>query len=442
MTGEALARKSVLVIGAGPAGIAAAQTLSEHGVPVDLIDENARPGGAITRRPFDRSAAATATDRAALGPGVEFFPGSICHGFDGGRAVVSREGGLRGFAPEATIVSVGARERIRPIPGYLLRGVLACGGAQTLLKGSGAFPHRTVVVAGSGPLLLATASQLIDAGVRVRAVVEEADLLHAGVPTVLGVARSMPVNIMRDGAKYLSNILRHGTRLLIGHRVTEVHGAGQVEGVTITSKSGRRRKFGVDGVVLGHGFVSANELVHQAGAHSVFDAATRFWTPTRKENFETTVPGLYAVGDCAGVHGQEAAELEGKLAAYDILGNVFGVEIDSAIEQKLRRKHERILRFQQGMSRLFPQAPLTDPDPASVVCRCEGVTRAEVSEAIDHGATDFRTVKLWTRAGMGICQGRTCQPVLRDYLAGEPGTEPPTVQFPVRPLPFVVAEKL
>ncbi len=450
MTGEtsnrASTRRRAMVIGAGPGGMAAARMLAEHGAPVDLVDENPRPGGAITRRSFSASAADRRSDRAEFGDAVAFHGGSICHGFDGDRPVVSRNGLLEEFAPVATIVAVGARERIRPLEGSLLKGVLACGAAQTLLKGSQVFPYRSAVVAGSGPLLLATASQLLDAGVRVRAIIEETSVLRNLTPgRAAALAASMSGNVMRDAAKYAINILRHGVRVLSGYRVEEILGEGSVRGVRVSgtrSPGSGVRTIDCESLVLGYGFVSSGELVQQAGAEVEFDPATRFWKPVRSGSFETSVPDLYSVGDCAGVQGKEAAQLEGALAAAEVLARFFGLRVPSSELARMRRRYARIVRFQAAMGTLYPQPPLTGVSPRATVCRCEGVTQAEIDEAIEHGARDFRSVKLWTRTGMGICQGRTCQPVLSDYLQDQLETVPPTVRFPVRPLPFIAAERL
>lgn len=442
--------RSVLIVGAGPAGLAAAETLAAHGVPADLIDENPRPGGAISRRPFSASARTLAGDAQELGPNVRFHAGSVCHGFNQGKPVISQVGRLRRFDPLATIIATGARERIRPVTGGALGGVMACGAAQTLLKGSARFPYRSAVVAGSGPLLLATASQLIDAGVSIRAVVEESRLLkNVSIATAMNVARSLPVNVAKEGAQYLATILRHGAKFYSGYRIGSIEGSSRVTGLELTaiengrpSASSKTISIQCDSVVLGYGFVSSSELVQQAGADVRFDEASRYWTPVRTGAFETTVPGLYSVGDCCGVQGKDVAHLEGFLAAVDVLRQGYGIDVDAPSVRKARRRYRKLALFQQTMGTLFPQPKLAGIPGAATVCRCEGVTQNEVDDAVQHGASDFRSVKLWTRAGMGICQGRTCQPVLADYLAEGGEVEPPQVRFPVRPLPFRAAESL
>lgn len=438
-------KRTVCIVGAGPGGMAAARTLADHGIAVDLIDENARTGGATARRHFSTSVDQARMDARELGAGVRFYESSICHGFQHGRPVVSQQGALLPFDPVATIVAVGARERIRPIRGSLLAGVMACGAAQTLVKGSGRYPYASVVVAGSGPLLLATASQLIDAGVRVRAVVEESRLYEGlSFAVIARLMRALPGNVAAEGARYVANIVRHRAKLLSGCRVGSIEGDGRVQRVQLVDmgERGKTRTIETESVVLGYGFVSSSELVQQAGATMTYDISSRHLTPDRTTAFETSVRGLYSVGDCAGVQGKEVAELEGTFAAFDVLKRQFNVRVPDATVNKTRHRLRMVMQFQAQMGILFPQPQLTDVSPHAVVCRCENVTQAEVDEAIEHGARDFRSVKLWTRTGMGICQGRGCQPVLADYLTAAAKAEPPRAQFPVRPLPFRVAKQL
>ncbi len=436
--------RSVLVIGAGPAGTAAAGVLSSAGLCVDLVDENLMPGGAITRQRFPRSHRVASAAPAHEADGIRFHGESICHGFEKGRAIISQGGELRRFDPEATIVAVGARERLRPVKGNSLPGVMACGAAQTLIKGSGSFPFNDVVVGGSGPLLLATASQLLDAGVRVVAVVEENRVaLNASPATMLAVGTSIPAQVAIEGVRYLANILRRGTRMYSGFRIAEVRpGRVEIEKLAHRGDAEGRISLRCSSVVLGYGFVSASELVQQAGAETSFDRAQRFWSPRRSGAFETTVPGLYAVGDCAGVQGKEAAQLEGYLVAAHLLRTRFNITLPASEVRRQRRRYERVKRFQAAMAKLFPQPSLAGAASQAEVCRCENVTAADLEEAIEHGASDYRSAKLWTRAGMGICQGRTCHPVIADYLADRGTRQVPRVQFPVRPLPFAVGREL
>lgn len=493
----------VLVIGAGPAGLAAAASCARAGLRVLLADENQRPGGQIARRRF-RDPAAGETDPVPAG--VDYRPGTVCHGFRDGAAVFTGPppagtapartahgdttpgdaaglGGGTGVAggsvstgepalwtarARRVVLATGASERVLPVPGWTLPGVLTSGAAQTFLKGSGTFPYRRVLVAGSGPLLLAVAVQLIEAGVEVAAVAEAArpgprhwrDALHAlAAPGLLA-----------QGAGYLTRLARAGVRVRTGTGVRRIEGGAAADqwrgdsadprrgdsggsepgvrhpagdGVTgavlgrlqsdWTFADDREERVACDAVLLGHGFSSTTELAAQYGAEIAWDDRRQTWAPVRDAGLRAG-HGLRVVGDCAGVGGAQRAVLEGRLAGELLAAELTGRAAGPSVP-RLRRGLARIERFRLGMDRIYRPEPgtATWPDPETPVCRCQGTTRAEIDTALHNGAGDLRAVKLWTRAGMGACQGRVCAPILRTLTGPD---DPPTARFPVRPLPI------
>jgi NADPH-dependent 2,4-dienoyl-CoA reductase/sulfur reductase-like enzyme len=445
MTDTADLGTDVLVVGAGPAGLAAAAAADVAGLDVTVIDENPLAGGQIWRQAF--ADAGTTGEQARLPARARFLCSAVCVGFGrSGEAVVDAGGHLFSIRSRAVVLATGAYERVVPVPGWTLPGVMTAGAAQTLLKGSGMFPYRRVVVAGTGPLLLAAATQLLAAGAAVAAVVEAVrpgpgDMRQ--VPGLLAGGR-----LVLDGAGYLLRLAGARVPLLTGHAVEEISGDDGVGGVVVRrvhadwSPSPRHapREIACDAVLLSHGFSSSVELAAQAGLRLLWDAQRRSWRPWRTETFETSQPLVFAVGDCAGVGGAQIATAEGTLAGLTVAGRLTGHGGESRRTPKLRRQLARLERFRRAMDGLsrVPPGALSRVRPDTIVCRCQGTTAGELRRAVDGGVSTLHAVKLWSRAGMGRCQGRICGPnisdLLHDLCGQPPGLDAPRVRFPVRPV--------
>ncbi|WTV72763.1 FAD-dependent oxidoreductase [Streptomyces sp. NBC_00029] len=446
------------VVGAGPAGLAAAVTAARLGLRVTLLDAGDRPGGQYYRHPAPGLGAAR--------------PEALHHGWDG---FATREAALRahesagrirhlaghhvwtvlphedawilhavaGHAPEeraatvtarAVLIATGAYERQLPFPGWTLPGVVGAGGAQAMLKGGLVLPGRRVVVAGSGPLLLAVAGSLAAAGAAVPAVVEAAAYTaYAGrLPALL----RNPGKLV-EAAGYGGALARHRVRLLTRRAVTEAHGTDRVEAVTVARLDrnwrplpGTARRIPCDALAVGHGLVPQLELATNLGCATrpapdgtvalVLDAGQR-----------TSVPGIWSAGETGGIGGAQLAMIEGELAAHSVAG--------AWPAPRLIRSRARLRAFADAMAAAHRPGEgwtgwLRDD---AVVCRCEEVPAGRIREATDDlGARDARTVKLLTRAGMGWCQGRMCGPAVA-ALVGEgpaPDRRPLSCPVPLRHL--------
>lgn len=440
-TGVARWWGDVLVVGAGPAGLAAAAELGAAGLATLVVDENPRPGGAIGRVRFGGATPAT------LAPHVRFLGGVTCHGFvderGGRRAVLSTPAGMLLARADAVVVATGGIERVVPLPGWTLPGVLTAGAAQTFLTGSGSFPHRRVVVAGTGPILLPAARQLLDAGVTV------AGLAEATGPAAVGprdVARLLCApELLAQGARYGAALRRGRVPVWPRTGVSRIEGDDRVRGAWLrplrrdgTFAGGPARFVACDAVVLSHGFGANVELVAQAGARVVRDGRRATWTPVRDGDGVTTVPGVVAVGDATGVGGAQVSRLEGRLAGAALAARLTGRPPHRGRTAWRRRQLARLRVFRVAMDRVFavPAGAAGWADAATALCRCEGSSAAAVRRALDAGVRDLAGVRLWTRAGMGPCQGRSCTPALADLLAARVGAvaAPPSHRFPVRPL--------
>lgn len=437
----------VAVIGAGPAGIAVAQAAAAAGLAVILADENPRIGGQISRLPF---AGGPTTQETLLLEKVVFLDQAVCFGQGKhGTIWIQRNGKTFGIEAKATVLATGARERVFPISGWDRPGVMTAGAAQTLIKGSGHFPYQRVIVAGTGPLLLATAAQLLRAGVKVQAIVESAqpgprNWRHALLTLSGG-------RILLQGLGYLATMVRHRVPIRFGTVVTAINRSGDerqdIASATVeqTRRAGKKmsgttKRYECDAVLLSQGFSSSTELASQAGAELEWCHQSATWKPKRSRHFETSCVGLYAVGDCSGVGGAQLSALEGEMLGHHLAqlhGAIVGTNLDRRLKH-LARRLRAVRRFRQGMDGIFPP-PTTTPSPypdSAIACRCEEVSVGDISQAISFGAGTSTGVKLWTRAGMGACQGRSCEHVVDSLLAEAlphvPRT-PPRAQFPVRP---------
>ncbi|MER5640522.1 NAD(P)/FAD-dependent oxidoreductase [Kitasatospora sp. NPDC002227] len=428
------------VVGAGPAGLAAAVTAAEFGLRCALLDAGPRPGGQYYRHPAPGLRAA--------------HPEKLHHGWGAFTALsarLERQTGLgrisyltehqvwtaehgelwrlhattgpgaegKAVVPaRAVLLATGAYERQLPFPGWTLPGVVTAGGAQAMLKAGLVLPGKRIVVAGSGPLLLAAASSLVTAGGHVPAVVEATDYL--GYAKGVGTLLANPAKLV-EGAEHGTKLLRHGVRLRRSSAVVEAHGTDRVTGVTIARLDrewrpvpGTERYVECDALAVGHGLVPQIELATELGAatRELPDGTVGLRVDPE---LRTSLPSLWAAGETCGVGGADLAIAEGELAAHVIAGR----DVPGA----LRAKQQRRRAFARLMARSHRPGPgwpewLT---PETDVCRCEEVPAGRIREAVeDLGAGDARTVKLLTRAGMGWCQGRMCGPAVA-CLAGEAG---------------------
>ncbi|MFB7908978.1 FAD-dependent oxidoreductase [Kitasatospora sp. NPDC056076] len=438
------------VVGAGPAGLAAAVTAADLGLRCVLLDGADRPGGQYYRHPAP-GLGASRPDRlhhrwpvyAGLAARLEAHPRAD---FRGGHQVWALERTADGFAlhvtrgPQAAdratlragavLLATGAYERQLPFPGWTLPGVVTAGGAQAMLKAGLVLPGRRIVVAGSGPLLLAAASSLVAAGAEVPAVVEASGYL--GYARRPGVLAAVPAKLV-EGAGHGGALLRHGVRLRPRSAVVEAHGTDRVTGVTVARLDadwrplpGTERRIACDALAVGHGLLPQIDLATELGADTLTgpDGAVALRVDAR---LRTSVPGLWSAGETNGVGGADLALAEGELAAHAVAGVLPG--------RALLGRRARLREFAALMAAAHRPGPGWTGwlRPDTDVCRCEEVPVARIAEAVEElGAGDPRTVKLLTRAGMGWCQGRMCGPAVACLSgAAEPGADRRPMACPV-----------
>jgi NADPH-dependent 2,4-dienoyl-CoA reductase/sulfur reductase-like enzyme len=396
----------VAVVGAGPAGLAAGCRAAEYGARVIVLDEAPGPGGQIWRTGprADPPVAARAWLARFARSGAELLSSAAVADIEEDRTLLAEVDGtpLRVRASRL-VLATGARERFLPFPGWTLPGVTGVGAAQALLKAGASLAGRRMVVAGTGPLLLPVAASLARAGARVSHVAEQAP--------ASALARFLPALWRRPGkiaeaASYAWAFREADWRA--GTWVASAQGRDTVQAVVLTD--GRtERAVPCDVLACAYGLVPNLELARRLGCRLEEGVVA---VDGRQE---TSVNGVFCAGEPTGVGGVDLALAEGEVAGLAAAGAAAGAD--------LLARRQRHRAFARALDRTFGLRPELRrlPAPDTVVCRCEDVPLSR----LDASWTP-RQAKLYTRVGMGACQGRVCGSALEFlYLWSADTVRPP-----------------
>lgn len=444
-----------VIVGAGPAGLRAAQTLVANGLRPVLIDESPKPGGQIYRQTPDgmaRShkalygfehgkARAVHAILGTLAGHVDYRPETMAWNVEGQALYVHARGRVGVVPFSHLILATGATDRVLPFPGWLLPGVYTLGGAQVALKYQGCAIGRRVVFAGTGPLLYLVAYQYAKAGARVLAVLDTATTADQ-VRAVPGLAR-IP-GLLGKGLWYAGWLRLHGVSVQTGVRLCQARGDGRVEAFSWERHAGDARSVretDCDAVAFGYALRSETQLASLLGCEFGFDDRDRAWLPVRDEMGRASRQGVYVAGDGRGIAGADAAEISGEQTALALLADL-GLATDTARLRTLSARGRRLDKTRQALERAFPfprdWGARADDD--LVVCRCEEITAGQIRRAVrEDGACEMNRVKALTRVGMGRCQSRMCGLAAAEIVASEAGLDVREVgrvrsQPPVKPL--------
>ena len=384
----------LLVVGAGPAGLAAAYQAAKRGLRVIVVDDNPAAGGQIWRgeQSKPKSAEAQVWFERIRSVAIEFVNGArVFQKGEGNRLLAETPKGVEEFAFEKVVLATGARERFLPFPGWTVANVMGAGGLQALVKTGLPIEGKRVVVAGSGPLLLAVAGYLREQGAEVLLIAEQAALLKL-VRFGFGIVNSGKISqawelrrsFPRKGAKAQS-------RYLSGCWVTAAHGEEKLESVTLVRGS-KRWQVSCDFLACGFHLVPNVELAELLGC--VVEGGS-----VKVDEFQqTTVVQVYSAGESTGIGGLELSLVEGEIAGLASAGKCEAARKLFPVRDKQRRFAELLNRTFELRDELKQLV-----EPETIVCRCEDVTfgRLRVHDS-------WRSAKLQTRCGMGACQGRVC----------------------------------
>ncbi|MFM0597644.1 FAD/NAD(P)-dependent oxidoreductase [Paraburkholderia dilworthii] len=454
--------RRIVIVGAGPAGVRAAETLVAAGLRPVVLDENARWGGQIYRQPpanggFQRSkktlygfeahkADALHTTMAVLLPQLDYRPDTLAWACEPGRLDTLHAGREIRVPFSHLIIASGATDRVLPVPGWTLPGVYTLGAAQVALKSQGCAIGQRVVLAGTGPLLYLVAYQYVKAGAQVLAVLDTSPLSRQ-IAAAPKLARQP--STFAKGLYYVGWLKTRGVRIERNVTLVGVHGEQGVRAIEFRASTtgSSTETLACDAVGISFGLKPETQLADLAGCRFRFDATNRCWLPELDAAGRSSVQGLYLAGDGAGIAGADAAELAGRrvaLALLDDLGMAHprgaGMRDAASLESSLKR----IAVFRQGIETAFapPKHCAAQWPDDMTVCRCEEIDAGTLRRCIRGGeASEINRLKALTRVGMGRCQGRMCGEAALSLLAEETGKPLAEVgrlrgQAPIKPIPL------
>ena len=414
------------VVGAGPAGMAAATLAAQFNLETLLIDEQDAPGGQIYRAverarpdsPLGADFLAGRTLVAAMrASGIVYRPATtLWHLEPEGRLYLVADGRADTVSARRILLATGAIERPVPIPGWTLPGVMTVGGAQTLLKSADLTPSGRVVLAGQGPLLYLLAMQLTRAGAPPTAILDTMPLTnyrHAVAPLI----RRWPGGrALLKGLRWILATKCAGIRIRRAVRGLRAIGRSSLERV-----AWRDGEIAADHLLLHEGLIPNIHVGLALQLRHEWDEEQLCWRPVLDPWGQSSLPCIAIAGDGGAILGAEAACLSGQLAALDaamLLGRLNEAERDrraKPIRARLAREHA----LHAFLDRLYrpPPSVLVPDEDETIVCRCEEVAAADIRQAARLGAVGPNQVKAFTRCGMGPCQGRICGPIVGPVIA-------------------------
>ncbi|QCO19567.1 FAD-dependent oxidoreductase (plasmid) [Azospirillum brasilense] len=419
----------LLVLGAGPAGLAAAEAAARRGAEVVVLDERPQSGGQYFKplapshradRPTDRQfrAGRALVDAARLAGATIIQEATVwgAHAPDEVVAVVA--GRETVYRPRRLVIASGAYERPAPFAGWTLPGVMTTGAGQTLARAYRVAPGRRVVIAGNGPLNLQLACELVEGGVTVAAVLESAPRPSPAQWRALWTAVRSAPGLIGDGARYLLRLRRAGVPVLWSHGVVAAEGAERLERVRYAplGADGAPRlaeavTVPADALCLGYGFIPSTEIARALGcAHRLVDRHLGYLATETAEDGATSLPGVFAVGDGVDLGGSKVAQARGTLAGIAAAAQLGFADTNPEQGRRARTDLRRAEGFQAALWSIYQAPPPrldAVPDEA-MLCRCEEVTFGQVRAEIAAGHDSLAALKRNTRLGMGRCQGRYC----------------------------------
>lgn len=436
----------VVIIGGGPAGQAAALALSGHGLDIAVIDEQPRPGGQILRQPPAGFSVSEWLGSRSYRPlkallarfeaqqGVTWLGEHSVIGLQTGSVMAMGPRGACTISARHIVIAGGCHDLAVPVPGWTLPGVYAAGAVQAFIKGQQLLVEERILLAGTHPLQLIIAAQIVATGGKVAAV-----LFAQSRRTMLQALARHPMAALRRAPDLLASaaairtLAKAGTPVLYGARIEAIEGRGGVEGARTSAGM-----FDCDAVGLCYGFVPQSILPRMAGATMQAAGPAGGWACVHDGYMRSSVPGISVAGETAGIAGAEAAAAGGALAAIGVR-LALGLITAEAAERAAREPRLRLARHRAFAALLDAVADPRDhfpvPEADTIICRCEDVDHATLAGQVASGGT-ANAVKLATRCGMGPCQGRNCEPSLLRMIAPDsPGQDPGfTPRFPARPV--------
>jgi NADPH-dependent 2,4-dienoyl-CoA reductase/sulfur reductase-like enzyme len=402
----------VLIIGAGPAGLAAAYRVTQSGREATVVDDNPDAGGQIWRRERQKTSSSEAAVWFAKirNSPIQFINGARVYQQAAQNTLLAESTQeVSELTYQSLILATGARERFLPFPGWTLPNVMGAGGLQALVKTGLPIAGKKVVIAGSGPLLLAVGDYLRRGGAEILLIAEQASraslaIFGFGLIGQTGkISQAMKLRRELSGVPYLN-----------GCWPVAAHGIDRLKTVTLRQGS-RTWKVECDYLACGFHLVPNLELAE------LIACRIKNGSVIVDEFQQTSVADVYAAGEVTGIGGLELSLVEGEIAGLAAAGNQAAAKELFSLRDKQRRFAEVLNRTFQLRSELKRLVKAE-----TIVCRCEDVTFERLQSS-----NSWRAAKLHTRCGMGPCQGRICGSAVEFLLGWKAESVRPPV-FPVR----------
>lgn len=446
----------VAIIGAGPAGMAAASLLASAGATVCLLDEQPDAGGQIYRS----IGGPAQPDKSILGDDyyaghalyTEFEVSDVRH--IKGATVWQVEPSLgevnysinnvgHSLMAKRIILATGAQERPMPFPGWTLPGVMPCGAGQIMLKASGVVPACPVVIAGSGPLIFLIAWQFLNAGVEIKAILDTTPRSNKikGIGQWFSALKGAPY--IFKGLKYLAAIRRAGVKVYseVSQLSANANQDGELGSIGFSHK-GITQQIDCELLMVHQGVVPNLQLSRSIGCQHSWDESARNWVVDIDDCGRSSIKNIFVAGDGCAIIGAKAAEHSGRLSAYQILKDLglFATQthqVAMIIEQVEYKRHSAIRPFLNAM--YCPASEFLAPADETIVCRCEEVSAQDIRGFAELGCMGPNQAKAFGRSGMGPCQGRQCGLAVSELIAEVRGVSPADVGYyniraPIKPI--------
>ena len=425
----------IVIIGAGPAGLAAAKFLAQRKIQVTIVDSQSKSGGQYWRHhrddrsvhpfenldsnPYIQWKLETSVWQIEKSHGGLFTIHVLCNGV------------TETLSANQILLATGAYDRTLPFPGWTTPGVMTQGAVQALAKEHHVVAGKKIVLAGSGPFTYPVAKSLIKriatetSGEKPEIVgIFEARSQWRALPILL----AMVLNPLKIGEAlgYLMALKRAGLTMQRRHVITAAHrnSNGELSGVTVSAIDknyvivpGSDRFIECDIAAISYGFTPDMTLASILGVERKILHGEVVVHVNGTQH--TSVKNVWAAGEITGIGGHDLAITEGLYAAMSI-ARAKGAHPNIVMQLLVMKRRIRQRIFAAATLKVFavPGQWLTWNDNSTIVCRCEEVTLGEISHSFEAlGADSARTAKLFTRAGMGLCQGRVCHRNVRDVAA-------------------------
>jgi NADPH-dependent 2,4-dienoyl-CoA reductase/sulfur reductase-like enzyme len=427
----------IAVLGAGPAGMAAAVVAANAGLTVSVLDDQAVPGGQIWR---NVEAVAARGDIGLFGDDyaagvdavaefratdVDYRPLSRVIGVEsadeGGDVLYLRDGKAGRLHAKRLIIALGAYERPMPFLGWTLPGVMTAGAAQIALKTGGLLPERPFVLAGQGPLLLLLAAQFRAAGAAPDILLRLDDPGKKWSAGKHGLRALAGFSDLLKGLKWQRS-LSDGVGETVAH-VThlEASGGGRLEAVRWQTADGTDGEAEATTLLVHDGVIPNAQLTRAMRIPHKYDVAAAAWCPEASADGQLADTGwAYVAGDNAGILGCAAATATGAKAGASA-ASALGAK--TAPKNDVEGRLDRARAVRPLLDALYPPAQaFTAISDDTIICRCEAIEAGSVREALAMGAQGPNQLKAFLRTGMGPCQGRMCAYTVAALAAEANGT--------------------